>query len=425
MVEVRRQLLVIDDDTIVRKSIAAYLEDSGFDVTQFGVAKEGLAWLQSNHVDLVVTDLCMPELDGLSLLKLIKQQMPDIPVIVISGMGVVRDVVEALRHGAADYLVKPLVDMEVLVHAIGRGLERNILRAENQLYRDQLERANKELEEYVQLLERDQQAGRRVQSKLLPRAPKVCGPLHIDYQIIPSLYLSGDFIDYALQVDRYFAFYLTDVSGHGAAPAFVTVWLKQLVQRCFREQSIFRSEESFRRDAGTLLKLINREIIHAGIGCHMTCFVGVIDIHTLEMRYVVAGHLPLPVLVSGSRVEYLQGKGKPLGIFEDGDWPVSVVQLPQNFSLTIFSDGVLEVLPPPGLIEKEQYLLDSFVAESAPQIHTGTAEDRPNSLQKVNARLKLLNLDTAPDDIAILSISSASFRAAASTKLDLESTGEV
>jgi len=196
MAETNRHLLVIDDDTIVRESICAYLEDSGYRIHQAADAASGLQLLSQHTLDLIITDLCMPGLDGLNVLRAVREVSPNIPVIVVSGMGVVRDVVEALRHGAADYLVKPLVDMEVLVHAINRALERNDLRQENQRVTEKLEKANRELSEYVRLLERDQIAGREVQSKLMPVKPRRLGNLSINYRMIPSLYLSGDFIDY-------------------------------------------------------------------------------------------------------------------------------------------------------------------------------------------------------------------------------------
>ncbi|WP_075185715.1 response regulator [Teredinibacter haidensis] len=400
MTESDRQLLVIDDDTIVRESIVAYLEDSGFSVHHVACAAAGMAWLKAHTPDLIITDLCMPEADGLSVLKEVGHLYSGIPVIVVSGMGVVGDVVEALRHGAADYLVKPLVDMEVLVHSIKRALERNDLLAENQSYREQLEQANLELKEYVRLLEHDQKAGRQVQSKLMPKTPRQYGSISVSYQVLPSLYLSGDFIDYGLIAGRYLPFYLTDVSGHGAAPAFVTVWLKQLVNRVFKEHRIFQSEESFRRDAGTLMKLVNKEILNSKVGCHLTAFLGIIDTETLEMRYVVAGHLPLPVLMAGSRAEYLMGKGKPIGIFPDGEWEVNSVQLPRDFSLVIFSDGILEVLPPSQLIEKESYLLDKLGEQQVMLASTSVS----SVIEPLCRVLDLDNLEAVPDDIAILEI---------------------
>ncbi len=392
MTEFGRKLLVIDDDTIVRQSIVAYLEDSGFDVHQESDGRSALAWFKKHQPDVVLTDLRMPEVDGLTILDAVRQLNPETAVIVVSGMGVVGDVVKALRLGAADYLLKPIVDMEVLVHAVNRSLERRGLLDENRLYREELERANRELREYVRVLERDQQAGRKVQSNLLPPTPVHYGDLHVSHKIIPSLYLSGDFIDYGLVSSRYVAFYLTDVSGHGASSAFVTVWLKQLVRRMFRERQVFQSPTSMDTDPALMLKIINQEIFSSQFGCHLTCFVGVIDTHTHEMSYVLGGHLPLPVLMGEGGAGFLQGKGKPLGIFEDAEWQVNKITLPRNFSLVVFSDGVLEVLPPQDLIAKEAYLLELL----------NRSGGEPESIY---GRLNLREGEAAPDDIAILTIS--------------------
>ena len=391
MPEGSRQILVIDDDTVVRQSIVAYLEDSGFSVKEAEDGKSGIDTIKASSPDLVVTDLRMPDIDGIKVLKFVREWKPDIPVIVVSGMGVVRDVVEALRLGACDYLVKPLVDIEVLVHAITRALERVDLREENLDYRSQLEKANRELRSAIRVLERDQKAGRRVQSKFLPPTPVNIAGYELDLRIIPSLYLSGDFIDYGYLSDRYLAFYLADVSGHGSAPAFVTIWLKQLVRRFFREESLFKDNCALEEEVSHLLHLINKEVLMSGLECHTTCFVGVIDTKTREMCYVVGGHLPFPILIANGEMNYLSGKGKPLGIFTDADWEAYTVQLPEDFTLIAFSDGVLEVLPERDLISKEESLLKRL---------TGKIEGLDDICQK----LSIVRQETAPDDIAILKI---------------------
>ena len=396
MAKSKPQLLVIDDDTIVRQGIAAYLEDSGFDVHEEVSGSTALEWIKGNLPDLpdiVVTDFKMPGMDGLAVLEAIHEIDSEIPVIIMSGIGGVRDVVEALRLGAADYLVKPLVDIEVLAHSIRRALERTQLMGENQRYRMELEAANKELREYVRLLERDHQAGRRLQSKLLPATPFSAADLEVNYQIFPSLYLSGDFIDYGFLSERFLSFYLVDVSGHGAAPAFVTIWLKQRVRHYFRSQTVFADEANFEQDSVRLLKLINKDVIKSRFDSHMTCFVGVIDTYTREMRYVVGGHLPLPLLVVDGEAQYLTGKGKPVGIFDDAEWEGEVIQLPRDkpFEILVFSDGVFEVLPEKDLIGKEQHLQELVSRQSA-------------STDKVRAALNIDSDASLPDDIAILRI---------------------
>src|SRR5690606_36983229 len=83
-----------------------------------------------------------------------------------------------------------------------------------------------------------------------------------------------------------------------------------------------------------------------------------IDTQTFEMRYVVGGHLPLPLLIVDGEARYLPGKGKPVGIFEDAEWEGEVIQLPRDkdFNIVVFSDGVLEILSETDLIDKENQL---------------------------------------------------------------------
>lgn len=352
-----------------------------------------LEWLKNNKPIAVLTDVYMPDLDGMAILSHICSTMPEVPVILLSEETDVSEVIGALRKGASDYLLKPLEDLSIIVDALNRAMERTELILENQVYRQELEQANRELKEYVRVLERDQKAGRRVQSKLLPEAPAKLADFSIDYRMVPSLYLSGDFIDFGLLNDRYLAFYLTDVSGHGAASAFVTVWLKELVRRYFRENKFFYTEESFEGDAARLISLINREVINSGVGCHMTCFVGVIDTHTREMRYVFGGHLPFPILITDAGAQYLSGKGKPVGIFPDASWTVNALTLPDKFSLVVFSDGILEILPDRELIDKENTLLK-------------IVNDCAISVESITEAFGLDQMDAVPDDIAILLIES-------------------
>ena len=228
-------LLIIDDDEVVRASLAAYLEDSGFSVLQASNGLQGLQMFEQEQPDLIICDLRMPQMSGLELIRQVAQRSAQTPVIVISGAGVMSDVVEALRLGAADYLIKPLEDLAVLEHSVHRALDRARLQLENQRYRDKLESANRELEASLHLLQEDQNAGRQVQMNMLPVSPWTIDEFNFAHKIIPSLYLSGDFVDYFRVDERRVAFYLADVSGHGASSAFVTVLLKFMTTRLLFE----------------------------------------------------------------------------------------------------------------------------------------------------------------------------------------------
>jgi DNA-binding response OmpR family regulator len=219
-------ILTIDDDDGVRQSFAAYLADSGFKVIEAEDGEQGLALFKQHLPDIVLSDLRMPGIDGLTVLKQITEWVANQPIIIISGAGGMSDAVEALRLGACDYFIKPIIDLEILEHSIVRNLEQSRLRQQNIEYRQQLEHKNNQLQINLRLLEQDLQAGRMIQQKLLPRSPLEYGDYNLSHQIIPSLYLSGDFVDYLVIDDRWITFFIADISGHGASSAFITALLK-------------------------------------------------------------------------------------------------------------------------------------------------------------------------------------------------------
>ncbi len=386
------KLLVIDDEMGVRQSLVTYLEDSGFLVYDAPDATIGLSLFEETLPDLVITDLSMPEIDGLSVLKRIHEILPSVPVIVISGAGVMRDVVEALRLGATDYLIKPIVDMEVLVLAIHKSLERSQLLVENQRYRLELEKANTQLKNHIAVLEQDQKAGHFVQQSMLPASPFSAGDYCCEQQLIPSLYLSGDCIDYAFIHQRYYAFYLADVSGHGSAPAFVTIWLKNLVAQLVRLKQALVRFDSVKDAVTELLEVVNDELLQMGINNHLTMIVGILDTKTNELFYAVAGHLPLPILFDGQKAEFLRGAGKPIGLFEQPEWQVEMMTLPKDrCALILFSDGVLELINEDSMPKKEQVLLNMVEKTEA-------------NLDKIKQYLMINDIKDLPDDVAMLSI---------------------
>lgn len=383
-------LLIIDDDQVVRASLAAYLEDSGFTVLQASNGLQGLEVFERDHPDLVICDLRMPQVDGLELIRRINALQVETPVIVVSGAGVMTDAVEALRLGAADYLIKPLEDLAVLEHSVRRALDRVLLRVENLRYREKLEAANRQLQASLSLLEEDQNAGRHVQMNMLPQTPWVADGLQFAHQIIPSLYLSGDFVDYFRLDEHRVAFYLADVSGHGASSAFVTVLLKFMTTRLLYESRRGGVLPEFK--PSDVLAHINRGLLNCKLGKHVTMIGGVIDEQACSLTYSIGGHLPLPVLFSEGESHYLQGRGLPVGLFAEATYQDHVMQIPESFSLTLLSDGILDLLPGDTLKEKET-LLPQLVSSAG-----GTLD----GLRRVFGLAKLGDM---PDDIALLVMS--------------------
>jgi PAS domain S-box-containing protein len=135
----QEKILIIDDERAIRGSIRAYLEYCGFEVIEAENGRTGLERFQQEQPDLIMADLHMPEIDGLELLERVREISPETSVIVISGSGVIDDVVQALQLGACNYLLKPIHDLSVLLYAVEKALERVRMIRERKRYQERLE----------------------------------------------------------------------------------------------------------------------------------------------------------------------------------------------------------------------------------------------------------------------------------------------
>ena len=113
MLPEKKQVLIVDDEPNLRKILAAQLSRDGYDVLLAEDGEEGLATLREHHIDLMITDLRMPKVDGMALLREALREDPDLPVVMITAHGTVDTAVEALKTGAFDYLTKPFDKDEV------------------------------------------------------------------------------------------------------------------------------------------------------------------------------------------------------------------------------------------------------------------------------------------------------------------------
>jgi two-component system NtrC family response regulator len=125
-----RTILVVDDEEAQRKVLAGFLRKKGFEVIQAGSAAAAVAEARGRTIDLVLTDLRMPDRDGLALLDQLHRLNPEVPVVVMTAFGTIQTAVDAMKRGAADYLTKP-IDLDELEVLIARVLERRALLSEN------------------------------------------------------------------------------------------------------------------------------------------------------------------------------------------------------------------------------------------------------------------------------------------------------
>jgi putative nucleotidyltransferase with HDIG domain len=143
----RGKILIIDDELAPRESLRMVLKDKYVVSTASG-AQEGLDILAHDPVDLVVLDIRMPEMDGITALKEIKKRHPDIEVILLTAYASLETAQSALRLGAFDYLMKPF-DKDDLINVVERGLQKRRAMESSKLERESLLSRSKFLEEEV------------------------------------------------------------------------------------------------------------------------------------------------------------------------------------------------------------------------------------------------------------------------------------
>ncbi len=131
-------LLIIDDEKNIREGLAANFEMADYNVKTAASGQEGLALIEKGDIDLVITDLRMPGISGEEVLAKVTAETPGIPVIILTGHGSIDSAVEAMRHGAYDFLTKPL-NLDQLDMIVKRALENREMSLQHQQLKQELE----------------------------------------------------------------------------------------------------------------------------------------------------------------------------------------------------------------------------------------------------------------------------------------------
>ncbi len=135
-----QSILITEDDRVQREIIGDILSQSGYEITASDSAEKTLEILKERSFELLLTDMRMPGLDGLELLRRAKRLRPEIEVVVMTAHATIRTAVTAMKEGAIDYLEKPF-DKDTLLHVINRALERTNLQKENRQLRELVSRS--------------------------------------------------------------------------------------------------------------------------------------------------------------------------------------------------------------------------------------------------------------------------------------------
>src|SRR6201998_4117291 len=132
------QILVVDDEEAIQEGVSTMLESKGYQCTAVSNGRAAQEQVKRVTPDLVLSDMIMPEMDGIKLLDWLRQYDPEVPVIMVTAIHDISTALEAIRRGAYDYILKPF-EKDQLFLGVGRALQPRRLANENRKYQRELE----------------------------------------------------------------------------------------------------------------------------------------------------------------------------------------------------------------------------------------------------------------------------------------------
>lgn len=370
------KIMVVDDDSLIRDIIGMVLEEQGYVIHKAGNGAEAIVSHRGDPVDLIVSDMNMPEVDGLSLIKILRGEGDGVPVIILTGNSEIATAIEALNSGASDYLLKDENIQDTVSFSVEKVLENHRLLEQNRQLMDDLARKN-------ELLEKDKLLAQKVQKNILPRN------LHFPafevgtfYQ--PSDKIGGDFFD-AWEANGKINVVIADVSGHSTSSALIMAVCKGIIR------SIGQVETDPRKIVASANRMLCEVLSDSGM--FLSLVYGIIDREKGELQLLSAGHNPV-FLYDGKDARAIESMGPVIGWDADDDWEVETHAFTSGTGLFMYTDGITEAKDLNGEEFGEERLKQLLHADLLPD----------QLIEKVFSAAQAFCNGDFPDDLTMFSI---------------------
>ncbi len=318
-------LLVVDDDAFVSEMLADILDGDGYKVLTAERGMEALKKLEDlPEISLVISDMNMPEMNGLELIEAIRKSGSDVPIIILTGNSEISVAIAALNKGANDYLIKDENINETITISVEKVMEKQQLKLQNIQLMENLAQKNRELK-------KERTLASKVQANILPIKLQLSGfQTGIYYR--PSNQIGGDFFD-ALETKNSIHFLIGDISGHSTSSALVMAVCN----------GMFRSLGQTMEYPLEIVTAANRMLCQMLMdsGMFLTLAYMTLDRENNVLSVVSAGHNPV-FLFNGTDIETIESTGPVLGWDPDDDWEVLEFPFNPGSTLFLYTDGLVE-----------------------------------------------------------------------------------
>ena len=337
------RILIVDNDQLNRTILARNLKREGYGVQIEDDGPRALELLEKEGFDLLLWEVQLPTLNGLDLLNHVRQHavLQHIPVVLLSKVKDLEEVIRCIEAGASDYLTKPF-NPALLKARIRSCMERKLLR-------DQERNLLARIKGYQERIGTELSEAKAYLLSLLPAPMRE--PFATDWRFIPSSELGGDCFGYHWIDEDHFALYLLDVTGHGVGAALLSVTALNVLRSHVLNGVDFR-------DPAAVLAAANLSFpMEQQNDRYFTLWYGVFERSTRTLTYCTGGHPPALLFVPGStEAKRLATRGMMIGAMPESRYQSQSCVVPEGSRLFVFCDGAFEISLPEGRV----YTLDEF-----------------------------------------------------------------
>lgn len=327
----KRFVLVVDDSSdflnLVELALEPVAEQHHLGILHATSGQKALAQLeQYPSTAALLTDLAMPTMDGLELIRRCRTRFPLLQIVVLSGRSDSGAIIEAIRAGASDYIIKPPT-LEELESSLLSALERYSQLDRQLQVRDKLEQYERELAIA---------AGIQRQMLPLPLDSSRCRNVSVAALLMPARHVAGDFYDHWLMPDDRLAVCIGDVSGKGISAALLMAMTKTLLRSHIEHGSTITEA----------LTATNRVLASNNPQAYfVTAIAAIFDPTTRTLEICNAAHAdPFCISADGGIRQLSLPHGMPLGALETSTYQSIQVQLSAGDRVLFYTDGVLDAL---------------------------------------------------------------------------------
>lgn len=381
-------ILAVDDDITTLELIKAVLPADDFSVTAFTNPVDALDNLKKNSYDLILSDYFMPQMDGREFLDELRKRGIDLPFIFLTANTDVRQAIELIKAGADDYICKPFQASELIFR-----IEKTIKEKKNQ----------RTIELFNARIVKDLESAALLQRALLPQPLAGIDNMTFDWIFNPCNEIGGDIFNIFKLDNDHLGIFSIDVSGHGVAAALFSFALAKILSPLPDQSSLVREYTETRHHIMIVPPgevaghLNNRFPLDSVTEQYFTLLYGILDIKSLEFRYVSAGH---PAIIHHAYKAFpriIHRVSPAIGFIHGFEYQEHSIYLKSGERLYLYTDGIIETCNSEDQPFGEKGLADVLAGGGDPTLKE-TLQSSIGALNHWRGRAE------AVDDISILGI---------------------